>query len=103
MEDLGYLALDLDDDDKDAAPAKALIAAWTKARVESKAWWWELTLVRDEPEGDAPRLKASVQSSTHNEDHDVAGGKPLGHWWITSVQPAADDAAKAITLHRSLY
>ncbi|KZV79178.1 hypothetical protein EXIGLDRAFT_735499 [Exidia glandulosa HHB12029] len=107
MEYVGYWGVEIDDDARETALAKAFVANWIKARAGTTSddtWWWELTLVRDEPSDDTtPRIKANLESSTHNEDHEVAGGKQLGEWWITAIQPASEDAANVMTMHRALY
>lgn len=107
MEDgVGYCGVEIDDDAKDTPLAKDFVAAWAKARqgtTSDDAWWWELTLVREEPKDDTPRIRARLESSTHNEEHEVYGGKQLGDWWIVGVQPASPDAAKVMTMHRALY
>ncbi|EJD51836.1 hypothetical protein AURDEDRAFT_142718 [Auricularia subglabra TFB-10046 SS5] len=103
---VGYWGVEVEEDARQTDLASKFVANWSKARTDPAnkgVWWWELTVVRDEPTDETPRIKATLESSRHNEDHEIYGGKQLGDWWIVGLTPAPSDTDKLMTMHRGLY
>ena len=95
---VGYWVMEIDEEAFQPAPAAELRAAWqdTSAKADH---WVEVTVVRQEPEDDTtPRLKVSLESSAHDDQHDTHDGKKLGEWWITGIAPASPEAAAAMQM-----
>ena len=56
--------------------------------------WYEVTLKRQKPEGMGMRVM--VESSLFDQFGEIRGGKDLGEWWITDIQPTEGESQKAI-------
>ena len=56
-------------------------------------WWYEVTLKRQKPEGMGMQMK--LESSRYDQEGYIFGGKDLGEWWISDVQPAEGEVTES--------
>jgi len=65
-------------------------------------WWYEVTLKRQKPEGMGLRVR--LESSEYDQEAYIWGGKDLGEWWISDIQPAEGESLKAIEMvHGTMF
>ncbi|KII94034.1 hypothetical protein PLICRDRAFT_36265 [Plicaturopsis crispa FD-325 SS-3] len=94
-----------EEEDKDTGDEKAKLGgvkglrkvyqeADEKAMAQGRsAWWWVLSVQRDEPEGDVPKMAIAL-------DGTYGGGTAedsIGSWWVTDIVEAKPETDKAIS------
>jgi len=85
LEDMDYWECYPDEDDAGKSSiADALRKKWDEK--ESEAWWWEVTMQREEPGDSVAALKVSLES----------GGKSTG-WWLTDFRAADEEGDRAMS------
>jgi len=92
-EPLTYVGITCDPKNLQTPEAKLLQTHFTNGRLND---WYEVTLMRQKPEGMGMRVM--VESSVFDQFEEIRGGKDLGEWWITDIQPAEGESQKAIEM-----